>query len=158
MKRYILFGISLLMTFPLSVFAQDYDDEEEEEIEEVQVKRVITAKKQYETRTVKGFVFDAATQQPISGAIVRAAEIEGYSALTDDDGAYELKVPVFASAVHVTSPDHNPIRMGLVEGEQQKPVYMYITNFTAEYNAQTNVRSDYQITDFKYTNAINIKD
>ena len=28
MKRYILFGISLLMAFPLSVFAQDeYDDE-----------------------------------------------------------------------------------------------------------------------------------
>ena len=66
MKRYILFGISLLMAFPLSVFAQDeYDDEEEEEVEEVQVKRVITAKKQYETRTVKGFVFDAATGQPI---------------------------------------------------------------------------------------------
>ena len=32
MKRYILFGISLLMAFPLSVFAQDeYDDEEHEE-------------------------------------------------------------------------------------------------------------------------------
>ena len=159
MKRYILFGISLLMAFPLSVFAQDeYDDEEEEEVEEVQVKRVITAKKQYETRTVKGFVFDAATGQPISGAIIRAAEVDGYSALTDDDGSYELKVPVFASALHVTSPDHNPVRMGLVAGELQKAVNMYNTTFTPEYGTQTNVRSDFQINDFKYTNAINIKD
>ena len=66
MKRYILFGISLLMAFPLSVFAQDEYDDEEEEVEEAQIKRVVTVKKQYETRTVKGFVFDAATQQSIS--------------------------------------------------------------------------------------------
>ena len=158
MKRYILFGISLLMAFPLSVFAQDEYDDEEEEVEEAQIKRVVTVKKQYETRTVKGFVFDAATQQPISGAIVRAAEVDGYSALTDDDGAYELKVPVFASAIYVTTPDYNPVKMGLVKGEMQKSVNMYVTAFTSEYSAQTNVRGDYTITDFKYTNAINIKD
>ena len=158
MKRYILFGISLLMAFPLSVFAQDEYDDEEEEVEEAQIKRVVTVKKQYETRTVKGFVFDAATQQPISGAIVRAAEVDGYSALTDDDGAYELKVPVFASAIYVTTPDYNPVKMGLVKGEMLKSVNMYVTAFTSEYSAQTNVRGDYTITDFKYTNAINIKD
>ena len=146
------------MAFPLSVFAQDEYDDEEEEVEEAQIKRVVTVKKQYETRTVKGFVFDAATQQPISGAIVRAAEVDGYSALTDDDGAYELKVPVFASAIYVTTPDYNPVKMGLVKGEMQKSVNMYVTAFTSEYSAQTNVRGDYTITDFKYTNAINIKD
>ena len=37
MKRYILFGFSLLMAFPLSISAQDYDDDEEEVIEEAQV-------------------------------------------------------------------------------------------------------------------------
>ena len=42
MKRYILFGISLLMAFPLSVFAQDEYDDEEEEVEEAQIKRVVT--------------------------------------------------------------------------------------------------------------------
>ena len=53
MKRYILFGFSLLMAFPLSVVAQD-DDTDEEEVEVAQIMRKITVKKQYETRTVKG--------------------------------------------------------------------------------------------------------
>ena len=98
MKRYILFGFSLLMAFPLSVVAQEDDTDDEEVVEVVQRKRVVMTK-QYETRTIKGYVFDAATQQPISGAIVRAAEIDGYSVLTEDNGSYELKLPVFATAV-----------------------------------------------------------
>jgi TonB-linked SusC/RagA family outer membrane protein len=157
MKRYILFGFSLLMAFPLSVVAQD-DDTDEEEVEVAQIKRKITVKKQYETRTVTGKVVDAATQEPISGAIVRSAEIDGYSVLTDDDGAYELKVPVFSSAIIITSPDHNMVKIGLVADEKQKLASLYPSTFTAEYNAQTNVRGDYQATDFKYTNAINIKE
>ena len=156
MKRYILFGFSLLMAFPLSVVAQE-DDTDEEVVEVVQRKRVVMTK-QYETRTIKGYVFDAATQQPISGAIVRAAEIDGYSVLTEDNGSYELKLPVFATAVYVSSPDHNPVKLGLVCNEQQKSVNLYPSTFTAEYAPQTNVRGDYQISDFKYTNAINIKD
>ena len=58
MKRYILFGFSLLMAFPLSVVAQD--DTDEEEVEVAQIKRKITVKKQYETRTVKGRVVHCA--------------------------------------------------------------------------------------------------
>jgi TonB-linked SusC/RagA family outer membrane protein len=156
MKRYILFGFSLLMAFPLSVVAQD--DDEEEEVEAVQTKRTIVVKKQYETRQVKGYVFDAATRQPVSGAIVRAAEIDGYSVLTEDDGSYELKVPVFTTSVFVTAPDHNPVRMGLADGVDQKRVNLYPSTFTPEYTQQTNVRGDYQADDFKYTSAINIKD
>ena len=155
MKRYILFGFSLLMAFPLSVVAQDDNDEEDEA---VQVKRVVRVQKHYETRTIKGFVFDAATHEPISGAIVRSAEIDGYSVLTDDDGSYELKLPVFATAIYVSSPDHNPVKLGLTSTERQKKVELYSSTFSPEYGQQTNVRGDYQATDFQYTNAINIKE
>jgi TonB-linked SusC/RagA family outer membrane protein len=157
MKRYILFGITLLMAFPLSVVAQDEDTEDEEE-EVVQVKRVVRVQKNYETRTIKGHVFDAATQQPVSGAIVRASEIDGYSVLTEDDGSYSLKLPVFTTAIYVSSPDHNPVKIGLSRGEEQKSINLYPSTFTAQYKQQTNVRGDYEATDFKYTNAINIKD
>ena len=156
MKRYILFGFSLLMAFPLSVVAQDDDSDDEQEVASV---RAFTPKqKQYETRVVRGLVLDAATKKPISGAIVRAAEIDGYSALTEDDGCYELKVPVFTGALLVSTPDYNPVRIGLVAFEQQKTVELYSNVFTAEYGQQTNVRSDNQATDFKYTSAINVKD
>ena len=141
MKRYILFGFSLLMAFPLSVVAQDDNDDEEEA---VQVKRVVRVQKHYETRTIKGFVFDAATHEPISGAIVRAAEIDGYSVLTDDDGSYQLKLPLFTTAVYVSSPDHNPVKLGLASTEKQKKVELYSSTFSPEYGQQTNVRADYQ--------------
>ena len=157
MKRYILFGFSLLVAFPLSVFAQD--DTDEEDLDFVKPKRTLTVKKQnYETRTVKGKVLDATTGKPVAGAIVRAAEIDGYSVLTEDDGSYELKLPVFASAIYVNTPEFNPVRQGLLESEQQQTVALYPTTFLAEYQEQVNVRGDYQTSDFKFTNAINIKD
>ena len=156
MKRYILFSLSLLMAFPLAVCAQD--DDSEEEGTETAVRSFAVKQRQYETRTVKGVVLDAATQQPISGAIVRAAEIEGYSTLTEDNGSYELKLPVFASSILVTSPDFNPVKIGLTKKDTQKTVYLYPSVFSAEYSQQTNVRSDAVANDFKYTGAVNIKD
>ena len=157
MKRYILFGLSLLLAFPLGVCAQD-DTETDEDMDYLKPKRTITVKKNYETRTVKGTVLDGATQRPIAGAMVRAADIEGFSVLTDEDGTYELKLPLFSSALYITSPDYNAVRVGLTKAEGQKTVKLYSTNFAPEYGPQTNVRGDREATDFKYTNAINIKD
>ena len=156
MKRYILFGITLLMAFPASTFAQD-DDMEEEEVQ-APVRIMHVKQKNYETRTVRGRVLDAATQKPVAGAIVRAAEMDGYSVLTEDDGTYQLKVPVFSTVLYVSTPDYNPVRLGLVKQEQQKEVLLYSTGFDAEYSSQTNVRSDREASNFKYTSAINIKD
>ena len=156
MKRYILFGLSLLMVFPLTVSAQD--DDSEEEGTETEVRGFTVKQKNYVVRTIKGRVLDAATQQPISGAIVRASEIEGYSTLTEDDGTYELKLPVFASSIFISSPDYNSVKIGLVKVEQQRKTLLYPTTFSAEYTAQTNVRGDQVATDFQYTNATNIKE
>ena len=159
-RRSLLHGALFmgLMAFPVGLSAQSYDDLEEEEEEAPAARKVAIQKKQYETRTVKGIVLDAATQQPVAGAIVRAADIDGYSALTEDDGTYELRLPVFSTAVYVTTPDYNPVRIGLVKDERQRQIELYPTTFTAEYQAQTTARNDYTASDFKYTNAVNIKD
>ena len=155
MKKYILFGLTLLMAFPVSLAAQDEDTDDEQ----VTAARAKAPKqKQYETRMVRGCVLDATTGKPVAGTIVRAADIDGYSVLTEDDGTYELKVPVFTTSLYVTTPDFNPVRIGLQEGEQQRPVSLYPVTFRAEYKPQVNVRSDYEATDFKYTNSVNIKD
>ena len=158
MKRYILFGLTMLLTFPLSVAAQDEDFDDEEEGTQTSVRVIAPKQHQYTTRSISGRVLDATTQQPISGAIVKAAEIDGYSVLTEDDGTYELNVPVFATALYITSPDYNAVRIGLQGKKDQRVVKLYPTTFAADYAAQTNVRSDYAATDFKYTNAINVKE
>ena len=157
MRRYILFGItlSLLTALPVTLLAQDEDMDEEEVKAPV---RTIVVKKQYPTRTVRGHVFDAATQQPVAGAIVRAAEIDGFSTLTDDDGAYELKVPLFATSLFITTTDYIPQRQGLTAGEEQRNSLLYATTFRNDYSTRTNNLSVQEATDFRYTNTINIKD
>ena len=63
MKRYILFGLTLLMAFPVSVMAQDDDTDDEVEAQA----RVIKKKqKQYPTRVVRGRVLNATTGQPVA--------------------------------------------------------------------------------------------
>lgn len=155
MKRYILFGFSLLMAFPASTFAQDDLEEEEEALD---FNRVMTVKQvNYETRTVRGYVLDATNKQPVAGAIVRAAEIDGYSVLTEDNGSYQLALPLFTSALYISTPEYNPVRIGLVKGEEQKTVLLYPTTFDAEYSSVTNVRGDRTAANFAYTNEVNIK-
>ena len=156
MKRYILFGLTLLMAFPLSIQAQD-DDEDMEEVE-TSARTFKVKQKQYATRVVKGVVLDAATKQPLSGAIVKADGMDGYSVLTEDDGTYELKVPLFASALFVSTPDYNPVRIGLQAGENQKQALLYSAVFSQEYGKQLNDRNDRSAEDFKFSNVINIKD
>jgi len=157
MRRYILFGLtlSLLTALPVSLYAQD---DEQEEVEVSAPVRKAVVKKQYPTRTVRGHVLDAATRQPVAGAIVRAAEIDGFSTLTDDDGAYELKVPLFATSLFITTTDYTPQRQGLTADEEQRTSLLYVTTFRSDYAAKTNVLSMQEATDFRYTNAVNIKD
>ena len=44
-------------------------------------------------KEVKGVVYDAATNQPLSGVRVQALNNRYYSALTDENGEYTLRVP-----------------------------------------------------------------
>lgn len=145
-----------MTAFPLCVAAQE---DETEEQQAGTAARVLTPKKKaYETRTVKGRVIDAATKSPIAGAIVKAGGVVGYSTLTDDDGSYELAIPVFATSIYVSSPDHNAVKAGLANGEPQGDVMLYGTSFAADYTESENVRGDKQATGFAYSSAVNIKD
>ncbi len=156
MKRYILFGLTLLMAFPVCVSAQD-DDTEEDEVETI-VRVLKKKQKQYDTRAVSGRVLSATTGQPIPGAIVKADGIDGFSVLTEDNGTFELKVPLFISSLFISTPDYNPVRLGLQESVAQRDVRLYPSTFTSEYDKQINVRGDRVADDFRFTNSVNIKD
>ena len=150
-----LFVVIALFAFPLSMSAQD--DEEAE----AQVNTVVTLKqkkKAYTTKALRGRVVDATTKAGLGGCIVKADGIDGYSVLTEDDGTYEIKVPEFTTALYITSPDHNPVRMGVINSTDQNVAMLYPSTFMAEYEKDINLRGDMSATDFKYTNAINIKD
>ncbi len=157
MKKYILFGLTLLMAFPLSVVAQD-DDTEEEDLIETIARKLTPKQKQYPTRVISGRVVNATTGQPLAGTIVSADDVEGYSTLTEEDGTFKLKVPTFTTSVYVNMPDFNPVRLGLQATEQQQVVKLYPQTFSKEYEKTINMRNDYSTDDFAYTNSVNIKD
>ena len=142
------------MACPMSVMAQD----EATEQTEADVRKAAPKKKQYETRVVKGSVLDATNGNPIAGVIVSAEGINGYSVLTDDNGNYELKTPVFTSALHISTPDYNPVVIGLSRDAEQKTAHLYPASFSAEYDAMLNKRNDKSTTNFQYSNAVNVKE
>ena len=156
MKKYIILGLTLLMAFPFSAVAQD--EESGQDQLETLARKLMTKQKQYPTRVIRGRIVNATTGNPIAGTIISADNIEGYSTLTEEDGTYKLKVPEFTTSVYINMPDFNPVRMGLQASEQQRDIKLYPTTFSAEYDKQINVLSDYTTKNFAYTNEVNIKD
>ncbi len=145
----------MLMAYPMASMAQD--EFEEEEVAVVAKKKVQAVKK-YETRDVKGTVLDAATGAPVTGAIVKVTGVDGYSVMTNQQGEYTIKVPLFASSLYIGSTDFNSTILGLTEGVQQKSVKLISSKFAPEYREETNILNSVTASDFKYSNAINIKD
>ena len=74
MKRYILFGFSLLVAFPLAVFAQD-EEEDDENFDFLKPKRTVNVKK-YETRSVKGLVIDTTNDDVLCLLVIGFIEME----------------------------------------------------------------------------------
>ncbi len=148
--------MSLLMASSVSLSAQDFDDDEP--LADRQPAKATVAKAKYDTRQVKGEVRDAATGQPVSGAMVRVTGMEGYSALTGDDGRYQLDVPTFASSLQISSPDHSLIELGLSADVEQKSVVLYSVAFTPDRSAKLDILDDKHVGNFQYSNAVNVKE
>ena len=157
MKRYITLLASCLVCCALCA-APIHHPQDEDTLQNVQRGRAAqNTHKQYPTRVVRGRVLIATTRTPLSGALVRASEVEGYSVLTDTDGTYELRVPLFATSLEVSSPDLNMAKIGLRKGEQQADVLLYPETFSADYRRSTNVTATSQAQDFRFSNAITIE-
>ena len=144
---------------PVAALAQSDtpDDEDIEEVTTLVKERSPKARKQYPTREVRGRVLDATTRTPLSGAMVRVSEVEGYSVLTESDGSYTLLVPLFATSLEVSSPDLNMVKIGLRKGEQQTDVLLYPETFSADYQQSTDVTAMTQAQDFRFSPAITVE-
>lgn len=145
--------LCLMLVFPASTYAQSEDEDDAQPKKEEQVK-----KKEYKTRHIVGRVLDAASKKPLSGAIVSAEGVGGYSTLTKDDGTFALDVPTFASALSVTAPSYNAVMKGLVLNEKQGDVLMAASAFSPMYSKGLNEKEIETASDFQYSSALNIKE
>ena len=153
MKNYIIYSLSACLLMSAPALAQDASNgQQSADI------AVLKAEKQVPTRVVKGVVFNGATRQPMSGVLVSAAALDGYSTFTEPDGTYTLNIPLSVSQLYISAPNMNGILVGVVEGEQVKNSYLYPETFADEYIERNNMLGIQAVRDFDYSDAVSIEE
>ena len=121
-------------------FAQSDDEEDEEEMETAikQPKRKATVAN-YPTVNIHGRVCDLATGKPLSGIQLQALGNVRYTAMTEEDGTFTIKVPTFATALYVHAPEYTPQQVAIVAGDstQTLSIRMLSDKFHAMYGKGT---------------------
>ncbi len=152
MKRYRFYCLALLMAGTLGGYAQ-----EEAAADTVTAARPASPiKKNVKTRPVSGRVFAVTFGTPLGGALVSVSGYDGYSTLTEEDGTYKLDVPEFATALTVTAPDYNSVRVGINQSGKLRDVTLYSSVMRSAYSADDNILNTVVADKFDYSPSLNI--
>lgn len=152
MKRYRFYCLALLMAGTLGGYAQ-----EEAAADTVTAARPASPiKKNVKTRPVSGRVFAVTSGTPLGGALVSVSGYVGYSTLTEEDGTYKLDVPEFATALTVTAPDYNSVRVGINQSGKLRDVTLYSSVMRSAYSADDNILNTVVADKFDYSPSLNI--
>ena len=146
MKRYRFYCLALLMAGTLGGYAQ----------EEAAARPASPIKKNVKTRPVSGRVFAVTSGTPLGGALVSVSGYDGYSTLTEEDGTYKLDVPEFATALTVTAPDYNSVRVGINQSGKLRDVTLYSSVMRSAYSADDNILNTVVADKFDYSPSLNI--
>lgn len=107
-----------------------------------------------ELTEVSGIVYDAATLAPLAGVRVVAHGNSRYAAMTNEDGAYSLRIPDYVTLLDLTAPGYNLVQMAV--SKQQQIVYIYSENFASDYVADIRVTDIAEANDFSLSTALTI--
>ena len=70
-------------------------------------------------KEVRGICIDAATKAPLAGIMLRALDNANFTAMTEDNGEFVIKVPAHTTALYVHSPQYLSLQVAIV-GEASK--------------------------------------
>lgn len=104
---------ALLCVIALATAAPAFAQDSETATEVSAPVRKKKVEKTYPTVTIKGEVMDLATKQPLAGVQVQTLGNNRYTAMTDEDGKFAIKVPKFATALYVHSPEYLSQQIGI---------------------------------------------
>ena len=114
----------------------------------------MTMAAQENSKTVTGQVVDAATKQPLVGVIVAAYDNDKYSAMTDEEGRYTLKVPDYVSSVQMRIDGYNFQQCAIADGVANG--YLYNEAFTEFYKRKTDAIQSSEASGFDNTAEVSI--
>ena len=130
------------------LLAQSEDEEETDEVETAikqPQRKAVTVN--YPTVSLKGVVTDQATSKPLAGIQLQALGNIRYTAMTDEDGTFTIKVPTFATALYVYAPEYMSQQVAITAGDSTQfisvrmlrdkfqPMYGTGTQYTAKSEA-----------------------
>lgn len=81
------------------------------------------AEPKYEMKEISGYVFDGATKKPLAGVKVQALNNQYYSAMTEDNGRYVIRVPKFVDVLYIQLQEYNPAQVA-VKADHAPNVYL----------------------------------
>src|SRR5574344_561467 len=139
LRRAFGVGFCLFFIAGISPVCAQYDngDSTVEDTTVLIAKRKVPTGPTYQMKEVSGQILDAATHKPISGAHVEALNDMRYTAMTEEDGRYTISVPVFVTALFVSTPEYNPVQVPIKEGPLD--VNLYSSVFKPFYHNGTDV-------------------
>lgn len=125
-------GVCLFMLSGSCVLSAQTEAQEEGPRSESAVAAKKSAASKYEMKEVSGHVYDAATKAPLAGVTVQALNNRLYTALTDENGAYTVKVPDFVTSLYVNVPEFNAVQIA-IKGDKEQDAYLYSKAFKELY-------------------------
>ena len=119
-------GVSLFMLSGACVLSAQTPEDDETVADFTETVKPAAKKSvapQYKMKSVSGVVYDGATKKPLAGVKVQALNNRFYSAITEEDGSYTIKVPEFVSVLYLNLQDYNPAQVA-IKGSKVANVYL----------------------------------
>lgn len=90
-----------------------------------------------ESKNLYGKVYDAATGEPAVGIKVQAYNNSLYAAMTDENGAYRIRVPEYVTSLIFDGDGYNMLQQPVGTDTLMIPTYIYSSKFNQNYSKQT---------------------
>ena len=141
MKRLSILIFSLFSVLvSTTVYAQDDDAVDDETVTVVKKKPTVKVPT-YPMMEVKGVCVDAVTKKPLAGIMVQALNDKNYTAMTEDNGEFLIKVPTFTTALYIHAPEYLSQHVGLGEQGSVIRVELLSDSFLPMYDKTSHVGS-----------------
>ena len=131
----------------------------QEEFDDVETKAKPTVTKKlpsYPMKEIKGTVYDAGSHKPLSGVQVQALGNANYAAMTDENGAFTIKVPTFTTSLYLFTSQYasqqvsiagiNEIKANMLS-DKFNEMYTNGTKLGGESSAKANVTTQTTVED-----------
>ena len=157
MQHFNKYGIAAFMFFLGTALPAVAQEEVTEEVAEVAapIKKVKPAKT-YPTIDVTGKVVDAVTGEALAGVQLQAYNNKYYTAMTDENGEYTIKVPQFITALSARLEGYNLNNISLNGRTSNVDIRMQSNLLKGDYTMKTTARKSVSEADFANTPALTI--